>query len=435
MGGNSNMSQNRRVVITGMATINPLGDNLEDFYNNLIAGKSGIKKWTSVNVQDLECQIGGDLGDYDFQAALDALKTKVSDERHKKLRKLFRTMTFSNKSGVITALNAYLDAGLYDIAIDPFRVSVMVGGHNISSKYIFDQIHQYDEEKEYIDPLYGIEALDPNIPGTISEVLEVQGAAYTLGAACASGNIAMRDGFRDIMTGECDVSVISGPIWDMNESDIHAMAYLSALVTKPEYQDDPEHASRPFDKDRCGFVPSHGAATLILEDLEHAKARGAKIYAEVLGVTANSNANHLPAPSEDAQYHLMTKLLKMTNTKKEEVDFVSCHATGTPAGDIKELNAIKRTFADHAYKLKLNAPKSMLGHTCWAAPLVETVAAVLQMQHSKLHATTNIDELAEEVDLDVCANGPVDMNINIFLKNSFGFGGLNCCSLIKKYEE
>lgn len=429
------MSEKRRVVITGMATINPLGDTLEGFYANLMAGKSGIKRWESVRVDHLDCQIGGDLGDYDFQAALDSFKGRISDEDHKKLRKLFRTMTFSNKSGVVTALNAWLDSGMYGKTIDPYRVSVLVGGHNIASKYIFEQIHQYDEEKEYIDPLYGIEALDPNIPGTISEVLNVQGPAYNVGAACASGNIAMRDGFRDIVTGECDLSVISGPIWDMNESDIHAMGFLSALVVEPRFQQDPEHASRPFDSQRCGFVPSHGAATLILEDLEHARRRGARIYGEVLGVAANANANHLPAPSEEAQYALMTKLLKDTGTRPEQVDFVSCHATGTPLGDLKELNAIKQTFGSHAYKLKVNAPKSMLGHTCWAAPLVETVAAILQMQHGRLHATTNIEELAEGVDLDVCASGPVDWPVNVFLKNSFGFGGLNCCSLIKKYKD
>ncbi len=431
------MSEKKRVVITGMATINPLGDTLDGFYYNLMAGKSGIKRWNSVNVDHLECQIGGDMGDYDFQSALDQLKTRLSEEQHKKLRKLFRTMTFSNKSGVITALNAYLDANLFaeNAAVDPTRVSVVVGGHNISSKYIFDQIHQYDQEKEYIDPLYGIEALDPNIPGTISEVLGAKGPSFNVGAACASGNIAMRDGFRDIVTGECDIAVISGPMWDMNESDIHAMGFLSALVVEERFQHDPEHASRPFDSQRCGFVPSHGAATLILEDLDHARKRGAHIYAEILGVAANANANHLPAPSEDAQFELMTKLLAMTGVKKEEVNYVSCHATGTPAGDIKELNAIKRTFGEQAYKLKVNAPKSMLGHTCWAAPLVETVAAVLQMNHSRLHGTINIEKLADEVDLDVCANGPVDWDINVMLKNSFGFGGLNCCSLIKKYKE
>lgn len=429
------MSAKKRVVITGMATINPLGDTLESFYQNLMAGKSGIKRWKSLKVDHLECQVGGDMGDYDFAAALERLKSCLKEEHHKKLRKLYRTMTFPNKSAVITSLNAYLDASLFTSIPDPFRVSVMVGGHNISNKYNFDQIHQYDAEKEFVDPLFGIEALDPNVPGTISEILGVKGPSFTLGAACASGNVALRDGFRDIIMGESDVSVVCSPLFDICELDLYSMTVMSAVVTEKKFQHEPEKASRPFDTQRCGFVPSHGAATLILEDLEHAKKRGAHIYAEVLGVAANANANHLPIPCEEAQHHLLKNLLAMTGTKKEDVDFISCHATGTPLGDIKELNAIKRTFGDHAYRLKLNAPKSMLGHTCWAAPLVETIAAVMQMNHSKLHGTTNIEKLADDVDLDVCANGPIDWEVNVMLKNSFGFGGLNCSSLIKKYRE
>lgn len=425
----------KRVVITGMDTINPLGDNLEELYTNLIAGKSGIKRWESVDTSKVECKIGGDLGNYDTKAALERLRDKVTPELHKKLRKLFRTMTLANKTATLTALNAWSMAGLFEQELDPFRVSVMVGGHNFNTKYVNEQNLQFEEEPEWIDPLYGVEALDPNIPGTISEVLSVQGPSYNMGAACASGNIALRDGWRDILTGECDISVVSGAFWDMSASDIHAMGYLDALVTDPAFQDRPEEASRPFDVQRSGFIPSHGAGTLIIEDLEHAKARGAKIYAEVLAVAANSNANHLPAPSDDAQAQLMKTLLKMSGLQPEDVDYVNCHATGTPLGDLKELSGIKKAFGDAAYKLKLNAPKSMLGHTCWSAPIVESITGILQMLHGKLHATTNIDQLDERVDLDVCADGPQDYPAKVMLKNSFGFGGLNCCSLIRIWED
>ncbi len=427
------MSNFKRVVITGMATINPLGDSLDGFYNNLLAGKSGIKNWSSIDVSNVACKIGGDLGDYDFLNALTKYQDMLQD-RFKKIRKLVKKMTFSNKSGVLTSIAAFNHAGLFSHDLDPFRTSVMVAGHNFNTKYVFEQIHQFDEEPEWIDPLFGVESLDPNIPGTLSEVLGVQGPAYNMGAACASGNIALRAGFRDILLGDQDISVVCGPFWDMNEFDIHAMAFLGALVVKPEYQNNPEAGSRPFDKARCGFVPSHGAATIILEELEHAKKRGAKIYAEVLGVDANSNANHLPEPSMEAQAELMKTIMKKCDIKPEQVDFISAHATGTPLGDIHELNAIKSAFGKHAYNLKINAPKSMLGHTTWAAALVETVAAIMQMNNNKLHGATNIDNPADEVDLDVCMNGNVEKEINIFLKNSFGFGGLNCCSLIKKYE-
>ncbi len=429
------MSQKKRVVITGMSTINPLGDTLDDFYKNLIAGKSGLKVWKSIDVSNVSCKVGGDMGDYDFSQALESMQSIISEERYKKLRKLFRNMTFSNKSGVIPSLRAFHDAGLINYQYDPYRVSVMVGGHNFNTRYVFNQIHQFDEGPEWIDPMFGVESLDPNIPGTLSEVLGVRGPAYNMGAACASGNIALRDGFRDIMTGECDISVVCGPFWDMNEFDIHAMAFLDALVTDPEYQEKPEKSSRPFDKKRSGFIPSHGSATLILEDLEHARKRGAKIYAEILAVGANSNENHLPIPSADAQMHLMKTIIQRAGIKPEEIDYVNCHATGTPLGDLNELTAIKGALGKHVYNIKLNAPKSMMGHTTWGAALVETISGVLQINHGKLHGTTNIDDLDEEVDVDVCQNGSIDYPVNIMLKNSFGFGGLNSCSLIKRYEE
>jgi 3-oxoacyl-(acyl-carrier-protein) synthase len=425
----------RRVVITGMDTINPLGDTLDDYYDNLINGKSGIKKWESLDVSNIDCKIGGDLGHYNFSEALEKLRSKVPEELHRKLRKLFRTMTFSNKATTLTAICAYHHAGLFNVNVDPYRISVLAAGHNFNSNYVLDNMHQFEEEPAYVDPLFGVEALDPNIPATITEVLLAQGPTFTVGGACASGNIALRDGFRDIINGECDISVVSGAIFDMAPCDIHAMAVLNSLVIDPEYLDKPEAASRPFDINRKGFIPSHGAGTLILENLEFAKDRGAMIYAEVLGVAANANANHLPIPSGDVQAHLIKTLLNITGVQPEEVDYVNCHATGTPVGDINEINAIKKAFGKHAYKLKLNAPKSMLGHVCWSAPIVESIGGILQMQRGKLHPSINIEKLDPEIDLDTCKDGPVKHSISIMLKNSFGFGGLNSCALIKRFEE
>lgn len=425
----------KRVVITGMSTINPLGDTLESYYSNLIAGVSGIKVWQSIDLTRVECKIGGDLGDYDCKAALARLQEKIPAARFKKTAQLFKHATFSNKLSMLCALQAYTDANLSGNEDDPFRTSVLVAGHNFNSNYITKNIEQFKIEPLYIDPLMGVEGLDPNIAASISEILGLRGPTFTLGAACASGNIALRDGFRDILMGECDRSIVSGALFDMTAADIHAMASLDSVVVKPEYQKNPQAASRPFDTKRCGFVPAHGAATLVLEELSSAKERGARIYAEVLGVKANANANHLPAPSADSMIWLIGELLTSTGVAPSQIDYINCHATGTPLGDVEEIRAIKEAFGAHAYRLKLNAPKSMLGHVCWSAAIVETIGAVLQMNHSMLHPTINIDELDPEVDLDVCANEAKPCTINYMLKNSFGFGGLNCCSLLKKYEE
>ena len=424
----------RRVVITGMGTINPLGDSLEGYYQNLIQGKSGIKRWSSLDMSQIECQIGGDIGDYDCAAALAAFSDIFPKEKFKALRKLFRTGTFSAKISALTALTAYRDAGLLGVDIDGTRTSVIVGGHNLNSNYIFKNAHQYFQEPEYIDALCAVEGIDPNVPATISEILEITGPTFTVGGACASGNLAMRLGMKDIVLEECDRAVITGACFDVSPADIQASVIINAVVIKPEYQDNPEAASRPFDRDRCGFVYSHGAGTLILEDLSSAERRGAHIYGEVLGVKAGSNINHLPAPDAAKQARIMTDLLAEADVAPEEVDYANCHATGTPVGDLQEIYAIKKVFGEHAHSMKLNAPKSMLGHTCWASPIVETIGGLLQMKHGQLHPTINIDNLDPEVDLDVCAAGPVSHRIEIMIKNSFGFGGLNCCSLIKRYD-
>jgi 3-oxoacyl-(acyl-carrier-protein) synthase len=424
----------RRAVITGMGTINPLGDTLEGYYQNLIAGKSGIRRWQSLDMSRIECKIGGDLGGYDCLAALARYQDVLGPETYKKARKVFRSTTFSAKAAVLCTLGAWQDAGLSSTAVDPFRVSVIVGGHNLNSNYIHDNSKRFFEDEESMDPLSGVEGIDPNVPAVITELLGLHGPAFTIGGACASGNLALREGFRDIMSGECDAAVIAGGLFDMSPGDIQASVIINAVVVKPEYQDHPEKASRPFDADRAGFVYSHGAGTLMLEELEHARARGARIHGEVLGVRANANACHLPAPAAGVQARLMRELLASTGTDPTEVDFASCHATGTPGGDLEEIRAVKEAFGSHAYRMKLNAAKSMLGHTCWASPIVETIAGLLQMKHGRLHPTINIDHLDPEVDLDVCAKGPVDHQIRCMLKNSFGFGGINACSLIRRYE-
>jgi 3-oxoacyl-(acyl-carrier-protein) synthase len=185
-----------------MATINPLGDTLEEFHRNLLAGNSGIRKWTTLNLDSMECRIGGDLGEYDMLAALDRLKDKIPDPLQRKVRKAFRTCTFANKMTMLCALNAYLDAGLFGKEQDAYRTSVLLAGHNFNSRYILKNIDQFRQDPSYIDPLYSVEALDQNIAAMISEVLSIKGPVCTIGAACASGNYALRDGFRDIIMGE-----------------------------------------------------------------------------------------------------------------------------------------------------------------------------------------------------------------------------------------
>ena len=305
--------------------------------------------------------------------------------------------------------------------------------HNLNKHYQHENLVQFAEEPDYIDSLSALLSLDTDHAGSIAEVFGIQGAIYTMGGACASANIALRNAIDEIRYHDYDIALVVGAALEFAPMDLHAMALMGAISFQ-SYHDEPHRASRPYDLAREGFVPSHGAATLVIESLDHARARGAKIHAEILHVTALSDGCHLPQPSTEGQARTMTRLLKQAGVAPEEIDFISAHATSTPLGDRTELASIKSVFGDHAKKLKVNAPKSMLGHTCWSAPAVETVAAVLQMNRGWLHPSINIENIDPEVDIDVCANERVQHEVRTLLKNSFGFGGINCCSLLRRYE-
>jgi 3-oxoacyl-(acyl-carrier-protein) synthase len=425
--------QHKRVVVTGLGINTPIGDDLGTFYANLLAGRSAITKWKWQKNDAVYSKIGGDLSDYDIKGKLQRVAASIPADMHKRARVLCNKAPFSTCLSVLCAADAWADAGLGEGG-DPTRRAVLVGGHNLNERYFASNYETFlNEDPDYIDSMAALHMLDTDHAGSVSEMLGWQGAAYTLGGACASANVALRSAIDEIRHHDHDVAMVVGPVLDFSQMGVHAMALLGA-ITYESYNETPERASRPYDVKREGFVPSHGAGVLVLEELGHALRRGARIYAEVLGCTAASDGCHLPSPSTEGQARTLERLLRRCEVKPEDVDFICAHATSTPLGDLSELNAIRKVFGAHARKLKINAPKSMLGHTCWSAPAVETVAALLQMQGKKLHPSINIDQLDPEVDLDVCANEAVDHEIQLMVKNSFGFGGLNCCAVYRRFD-
>ncbi|MEQ8765390.1 MAG: beta-ketoacyl-[acyl-carrier-protein] synthase family protein [Planctomycetota bacterium] len=424
----------RRVVVTGMAIQTPLGGDLETFYANLLAGRSAIRQWRSLETEGVYSKIGGDLaGHVDGVARREALRERLPDAMHRRLRQLSKKAPFSTEISMLVAAEGWRDAGLTGQE-DPTRSSVLVGGHNLNQNYLIGNYETFRGEPDYIDAAAALLMLDTDHAGSVSEVLGWKGSAFTLGGACASANLALRTGLDEIRHHDQDLVMVVGPVLEFSALDVQAMALMGAISIE-SFNDCPEAASRPWDKRREGFVPSHGAGVLVLEELGHALGRGARIYAEVLGCTATADGCHLPAPSPEGQTRTIERLLQRTGTRPEDVDFVCAHATSTPQGDLSEMRALRAAFGSHADRLKVNAPKSMLGHTCWSAPVVETVAALLQMQGGVLHPSINIDELDDEVALDVCAEGPVEHRADVLLKNSFGFGGINCCALYRRFEE
>ena len=423
----------RRIVVTGMSINVAIGDTLDTYYENLLAGKSAITKWKFLDTKNIHSKVGGDLSDYDVNGRVASLKAKLPAEMFKVLRRLVKKAPFSTKLAILSAMDAYLDAKISGDT-DSNRVGVIVGGHNLHNNLLFNNIDIFHDEPEYIEPLLSLYGLDTDVAASISEVLGLHGPVYTMGGACASTNVALRSALDEIRYHDHDMVMITGAPLDFSPIDLHAMAIMGA-ISYQSFNDAPEKASRPYDTAREGFIPSHGAATLVVEELAHALKRNAPIYAEVLGVSAAADGCHLPSPSIEGQTRTMRKVLKKTGVAPDKINYINAHATSTPLGDLTEINSIKKVFGDHAYKLKINATKSMLGHTCWAAPVVETVAALLQMNRGTLHPSINIDNLDPEIDLDICNNKTVEHEVNYLLKNSFGFGGINCCALFKKFTD
>lgn len=424
---------NKRIAITGMAINTPIGDNLNSFLKNLLSGKSALSNWKFFE-ENIYSKVGADLSDYNIDKKLAFIMESFGDNSiSERLSKLMKRAPWSTKISMLLASEAYLDSGLIDSGYDLNKVATIVAGHNINQGYCYKNYKEFFEEPDFIDNLFSLHGLDTDHAGSVSDALQLRGPAYTLGGACASGNIALRNAVNEILFNGMEAALVVGAVLDFSPIDLHGMALMGAISYK-SFNDDPTKASRPYDIRREGFVPAHGGAVLLIEDLDMAKARGAKIYAEVLGVDANADGNHLPQPSEEGQSRLMLNLLEKCKLKPEQVDYISAHATSTYLGDLTEVRSIKRVFGDHAYKMKINAPKSLLGHTCWSAAVVEIVAAVLQMNCNMLHPSINIEQIDSEIDLDVCRGSSyVQYNPQILMKNSFGFGGINSIALIKRY--
>jgi 3-oxoacyl-(acyl-carrier-protein) synthase len=417
-----------------MSINTPLGDTLEQFLEGLLAGRSALSRWKSIGTSNIYSKVGADLGGYDIDAKAASLEDRLPSDVYKRMRKLITRVAWSTRLTILMTLDAFLDSGLGEAGIDLTQVAAIAAGHNIAFNYLYQQRMQFDEEPDFMDPMYALHMLDTDHPGCISEVLGVRGPIYTVGAACASGNAALRCAVDEIRYRDAPAAIVAGAVVDFSPPDLHAMALMGAIAYEA-FNDQPQAASRPWDVRREGFVPAHGGGVLVLEPLASAVKRRAKIYAEIVAIEANSDGNHLPQPSQEGQTRLMRRVLEKAQLAPEQIDYINAHATSTPLGDVTEIHSIKTVFGAHAKNLKLNATKSMLGHTCWSAAIVESIAAILQMNAGKLHPSINIDELDPEVDLEICRGRVVEASVKYLMKNSFGFGGINCVSILKRFDK
>ncbi|WP_319756756.1 beta-ketoacyl-ACP synthase II [uncultured Sphaerochaeta sp.] len=411
-----------RVVVTGMGTVNPLGREVEQFWKQIQAGACGIDKITRFDTTDYPAKIAGEVRDFDPSDLLD--------------RKELRGMADFTKFAAHAAVQAMNQAKLEKGSFDPYRSGVYVGngigGFEVAEENL---AKLFDRGPHAVAPLTIPKLISNEAAGNIAIHFGIQGPCRTTVTACASGTDAIGDAFNSIRFGLVDMALAGGTEAAITELSVAGFCRLQALATK--YNDTPKIASRPFDKERDGFVMGEGAGMLVLESLSHAKKRGATILGEIAGYSMTCDAFHLTAPNPDGEgaARAMKQAIEMAGASLDEVDYINAHGTSTAANDSMETKAIKRVFGDGAYKLKVSSTKSMTSHLVGAAGAVEAIICLLAIRDQYFPCTLNQTDPDSECDLDYVPNKGMNGTIRYAVSNSLGFGGHNGVLVFKAYQE
>ena len=410
----------RRVVVTGLGCISPVGNTVADAWSNLQAGQSGIGLITKFDATNFACKIAGEVKGFDLASYVNSKEARTMD-------------TFIHY-GFAAAVQAVADAGLPtgeglsdELAC---RIGCMIGS-GIGGLPLIEDTHAELTSRgpRRISPFFVPASIINMISGHVSIRFGFKGPNLAIVTACTTGLHNIGDAGRLIEYGDADVMVAGGSEATISPLGVGGFAAMRALSTR---NDDPKTASRPWDKDRDGFVLGEGAGVMVLEAYEHAKARGAKIYAELAGFGMSADAGHMTAPNMDGPRRAMLHALRNAGVNADQVDYVNAHGTSTPLGDVNETNAIKAALGDHASKVVVNSTKSMTGHLLGGAGGIESVFTVLALHQQKSPPTINIFNQDPECDLDYCANTARDMKIDVAVKNNFGFGGTNGTLVFKR---
>ncbi|MDD5006036.1 MAG: beta-ketoacyl-ACP synthase II [Candidatus Omnitrophica bacterium] len=412
--------EKRRVVITGLGIISPLGNNIATMWDALLKGKSGVSKITAFDASKFDSQIAGEVKDFD------PLKYFTLKES----KRMERFVQF----GVAATKQAVEDSGINISKEDPYRVGVLVGSGVGSLHMMQEQCRNYESKgPSRISPFMIPMLIVNEAAGNISIVFGAKGPNSCVATACATGNHAIGDAFRIIQHGYADAMIAGGTESCITPMGIGGFCSLKALSCR---NNEPEKASRPFDKDRDGFIMAEGAGIVILEELEHAKKRGAKIYAEIVGYGMTGDAYHItaPNPSGESSAKAMEFAMKDANLKPEDIQYINAHGTSTQLNDKIETKAIKMSFNAHARKVAISSTKSMTGHLIGAAGGVEFVFSVLAIRDNIVPPTINLEHPDPECDLDYVPNIARQMKVTAVMSNSLGFGGHNASLVIQKFK-
>ncbi len=418
--GNDKIMSERRVVITGMGVVTPLGDSVEVYWDGLMQGKSGARNVTLFDTTDFDVTIGCECHGFN---PLDKIERKAAK----------RMDRFAHLA-VIAGQEAFDDSGLASVDFNRDRAGVIIGSGIGGLWELETQKTRLLQKGPGKVSAFTIPRLMVNAgSGNVSIELGFRGPANAVATACASATDAMGAALASIRRGDTDIMMTGGSEAALSPLGLSAFAAMKALSSRDV---PPEQASCPFDNDRDGFVLGEGAGCLIFEELEHAKKRGANIYCEVLGYGASSDACHITQPQEEGlgAASAMRRALTDARVATDEIDYINAHGTSTPLGDMAETLAIKNVFSDHAKKLAVSSTKSSIGHLLGASGAVELVACVLAIKNNVAPATINLNTPSEGCDLDYVPNTPRDLKIDVAMSNSFGFGGHNACALVRRYQ-
>jgi 3-oxoacyl-[acyl-carrier-protein] synthase II len=411
----------RRVVVTGLGCVSPVGNTVPEAWANVLAGRSGIGLISKFDTSAFACKVAGEVKNFDLESYISAKEA--------------RTMDSFIHFGVAAAAQAVADAGLpVGEALDEetaCRIGCIIGSGIGGLPLIESMRDEFNARgPRRISPFFVPASIINMISGHVSMRFGFKGPNLAVVTACTTGLHCIGEASRKIEYGDADVIVAGGAEATVSPLGVGGFASMRALSTR---NDDPATASRPWDKDRDGFVLGEGAGVMVLESYEHAKARGARIYAEVSGYGMSADAGHMTAPSMDGPRRAMVNALANAGVNADQIDYLNAHGTSTPLGDVNETKAIKAALGDHARKVVVNSTKSMTGHLLGGAGGLESVFTVLALHHQKSPPTINIFNQDPECDLDYCANTARDMKIDVALKNNFGFGGTNGSLVFKRF--
>ncbi|MBO7744194.1 beta-ketoacyl-ACP synthase II [Paenibacillus sp. MWE-103] len=410
----------QRVVVTGMGVMTSLGSELDTFWGNLMEGKSGVSQIEAFDVTEYPTRIAAEIKNFNPEDyGIDK----------KEARRMDRFVQFA----VVASQNAVKDAGIgIGTDVDAERIGVMIGS-GIGGLGTWEDQHNILLEKgpKRVSPFFIPMMIANMASGQVSMTTGAKGPNSTAVTACATGTHSIGDSYKLIQRGDADMMICGGAEATIRPTGLAGFCSMRAMSTRNE---EPEKASRPFDADRDGFIMGEGSGILVLESLEHAQKRGARIYAEVIGYGMSGDAHHMTEPDPDGAARCMAKALRDGGLEPSQIDYINAHGTSTPVGDRSETTAIKKTFGEHAYKLAVSSTKSMTGHLLGAAGGVEAVILGLTLTNGIIAPTINLDNQDPECDLDYVPNVPRQADVKIALSNSFGFGGHNATIVMKKYE-